>query len=105
MNEIKKEDWNCVFNIEDPDFEKKFNELIKKYIAKKELEFSKMENKKEGKDMQSRLNSFKYFFEYENWLTILPTRTKIALTKKDKKKIFVEKAFIFKNFLVLLRNV
>lgn len=47
MYEITVEDWDCIFNIDDPDFENKFTELmrivLKKYwnSNKKELKVSK----------------------------------------------------------------
>ena len=86
MRKITTDDWDFIFNTEDPEYEKKFNELVKLYIEKTEIDISKMsDNNPDKKRWNDQLSSFKYFYEYENWITVLPTRIKIALTDKRKR--------------------
>ncbi len=104
MKKITKEDWDFIFNTDDPDYEKKFNELVKKYIEKTEKDISKVKDIEEKRDWTSKLNSFKYYFKYENWITILPTYKKIVLTEKDRKRVIIERGRAFSNCWDILRN-
>ena len=88
MRKITTDDWDFIFNTEDPEYEKKFNELVKLYIEKTEIAISKMSDKDpDKKRWNDQLGSFKYFYEYENWITVLPTPIKIALRRRLSPKI------------------
>ena len=89
MQKITKEDWDCIFNTESPDFEKKFNALVSKYIEKREAEIPNMD-KSEQIGYRKGMDTFKYFFKYENWLTVLPIDTKIAFTEQGRKQQKIE---------------
>ena len=95
---IKREDWMFIFDTADPDYEKKFNALMEKYIKNYKVELSEMKDVKERKRLESRLNSYLYYLEYENWITILPVEPEIALTEKAKKRQRVSRAKLFSNF-------
>ena len=95
---IKREDWMFIFNTADPDFEKKFNDLLEKYIKNSKIEISEMKDMKERKILQSKMNSFLWYLGYENWLTILPVEPKIALTEKAKKSQLIYRGRLFSNF-------
>ena len=92
---IKREDWMFIFDTADPDYEKKFNALMEKYIKNYKVELSEMKDVKERKRLESRLNSYLYYLEYENWITILPVEPEIALTEKAKKRQRVSRAKLF----------
>ena len=92
---IKREDWMFIFDTADPDYEKKFNALMEKYIKNYKVELSEMKDVKERKRLESRLNSYLYYLEYENWITILPVESEIALTEKAKKRQRVSRAKLF----------
>ena len=95
---IKREDWMFIFDTADPDFEKKFNSLLEKYIKNSKIEISEMKDMKERKILQSKMNSFLWYLGYENWLTILPVEPKIALTEKAKKSQLIYRGRLFSNF-------
>ena len=95
---IKREDWMFIFDTADPDFEKKFNSLLEKYIKNSKIEISEMKDMKERKILQSKMNSFLWYLGYENWLTILPVEPKIALTEKAKKRQLIYRGRLFSNF-------
>ena len=95
---IKREDWMFIFDTADPDFEKKFNDLLEKYIKNSKIEISEMKDMKERKILQSKMNSFLWYLGYENWLTILPVEPKIALTEKAKKSQLIYRGRLFSNF-------
>ena len=94
---IKREDWMFIFDTADPDFEKKFNSLLEKYIKNSKIEISEMKDMKERKILQSKMNSFLWYLGYENWLTILPVEPKIALTEKAKKRQLIDRGELFAN--------
>ena len=94
---IKREDWMFIFNTADPDFEKKFNDLLEMYIKNSKIEISEMKDMKERKILQSKMNSFLWYLEYENWITILPVEPKIALTEKAKKRQLIDRGELFAN--------
>ena len=94
---IKREDWMFIFNTADPDFEKKFNDLLEKYIKNSKIEISEMKDMKERKILQSKMNSFLWYLGYENWITILPVEPKIALTEKAKKRQLIDRGELFAN--------
>ena len=95
---IKREDWMFIFDTADPDFEKKFNSLLEKYIKNSKIEISEMKDMKERKILQSKMNSFLWYLGYENWITILPVEPKIALTEKAKKSQLIYRGRLFSNF-------
>lgn len=94
---IKREDWMFIFDTADPDFEKKFNSLLEKYIKNSKIEISEMKDMKERKILQSKMNSFLWYLGYENWITILPVEPKIALTEKAKKRQLIDRGELFAN--------
>ena len=94
---IKREDWMFIFDTADPDFEKKFNDLLEKYIKNSKIEISEMKDMKERKILQSKMNSFLWYLGYENWITILPVEPKIALTEKAKKRQLIDRGELFAN--------
>ena len=45
-----------------------------------------MKDEDEKRKLSEKLKSFKYFLEYENWLTVLPTSVTFPITEKAQKK-------------------
>ena len=63
MQKITKEDWDCIFNTESPDFEKKFNALVSKYIEKREAEIPNMD--------KSEQIGYRKGLDFLLWMTFL----------------------------------
>ena len=99
---LTPQDYDCVYHTDDPDFGQKFNELLRKHIRNTEIDIDRMKDEDEKRKLSEKLKSFKYFLEYENWLTVLPTSVTFPITEKAKKKQTIEKSDIFLNLLTLI---
>ena len=99
---LTPQDYDCVYHTDDPDFEQKFNQLLQKHIRNTEIDIDRMKDEDEKRKLSEKLKSFKYFLEYENWLTVLPTRVTFPITEKAKKKQFNERGGIFSNLVSLV---
>lgn len=104
MNEIKKEDWNFISNLNDKDFEKNFNNLIQKYYENEMAELEKMD-KKDKINRKKDLESARRFCVSDRWVAELPTKTKIIKNKDDYVNFMVEKEQFFVKILIIMRNV
>ena len=99
MSEINREDCDFIFNLDDPDYELKFNEMIKKFIEKKGKEISKLDDNKEKEKQMEYLDVVKILSERENWIVRLPITPEAGKSKED---IRTRKAT---SFLIFLRSI
>ena len=102
MYDIQIEDWDCIFNLDDPDFEYKFTELMRKYLENAKIRCKEHKNKKEKKEWEDKLRAIEFFLNSKNWLISIPTDTKLVLSEKDRDSKNFEYATYFQNILTTI---
>ncbi len=102
MYEITVEDWDCIFNIDDPDFENKFTELMRKYLENAKIRCKEHNNKKEKKEWEEKLRAIEFFLNSKNWLISIPTDIKFVFSEKDRDLKKLEYLKYFTNTLATI---
>ena len=98
MCRVTKEDWMFLIDLDDPEYEKKFNSLLEIYLKRAEEKMLKMPLS-EREEKREQLNTFKYYFSYENWIAVLPTKIRIVLTKDRLREQRRERCHLFCDML------
>jgi len=95
MSEINRADCDFIFNLDDPDYESKYNEMIRKFIEKKGREISKLDDNQEKEEQMGFLDAIKIVFERENWIARLPITPEVGKSKREIKALKVASILMF----------
>ena len=110
---IKIKDWDFIFDQEDSDIDKKFNDIIDKYFDNAENEASKITNPLIKMRKFSQIRYYKTHVRRkgrldDGWLLEIPTyglyKRQIPITKIGKKQLIKDQIVYLADMLSLIRS-